>query len=330
MTNIEISIECASSELLAAYAASGMKRGKAGEAAINWTFGGGNSSFAIAWSGEQVVGISSYIQSTMKFGKELGTGFQAVDSFVAPEMRGQGLFTRLAKTYTEDAQSQGADLIWGFPNDNAAPAWFGKLGWANHRQVPFLIKPLRAGYFLRKLRLGGDFVLARGRDQNLQALSVAGDWADDLWDRFATGISCATVRDSSFLNHRLFEAPHAQEYRVVAETDLKSGALVATREAKKHGGQIAYVMEAMGGAALQGVLNSELARLRDRGTELALAWAYPWSPNYSALRRSGFFPLPEKLRPIRIWFGGRALSNHANPAICLENWYLSYLDSDTV
>ena len=271
MTQIEISVEGMSSELLAAYAASGMERGKVGEAAIKWAFGEDNSAFAVARSGGQVVGMSFYIPSTMQFGKERGTAFQAVDSFVAPEMRGQGLFTGLAETYAEHAQGQSADLIWGFPNDSAAPAWFGNLGWTSHGQVPFLIKPLRAGYFLRKLHLGGDFVLAPGRDQNLQAISVADDWADDLWDRFAAGISCATVRDSSFLNHRLFGAPQAQEYRVVAETDLQGSALVATREAKKHGGHIAYVMEAMGGAALRGVLNSELARLRDRGVELALA-----------------------------------------------------------
>lgn len=222
------------------------------------------------------------------------------------------------------------DLIWGFPNDNAAPAWFGKLGWTSHGQVPFLIKPLRAGYFLRKLRLGGDFPLTSGGDQSLEPISGVGDWADELWERFSTGVGCATTRYSAFLNHRLFGAPHAQQYRVVGETTANGGALVATREAEKHGGRIAYVMEAMGTSALRGVLESELSRLRDRGVELALAWAYPWSPNYSALRRSGFLPLPERIRPIRIWFGGCAMSQRSANALDPKKWYMSYLDSDTV
>jgi len=153
---------------------------------------------------------------------------------------------------------------------------------------------------------------------------------DGLWDRFAPSIHCATVRDQTFLNHRLFGAPQAQGYRVVAEMDPQGGVLVATHETEKHGGRIGYIMEAMGGAALRGVLNSELARLRDRGVELALAWCYPWSPNYSALRRCGFLPLPQRLRPIRIWFGGQAISTRAASSVRRENWYLSYLDSDTV
>lgn len=330
MTDITISVEGQSPELLHAYVASGMERGNAGSRAIGWAFGGNEAAFAVARSGSKIVGMSSYIRSNMQFGTDQGTGYQAVDSFVAQEMRGKGLFTKLAKAYAEHVQARGADLLWGFPNDNAAPVWFGKLDWTNHGQVPFLIKPLRAGYFLRKLRLRGDFPLTFGQDQNLEPISVVGDWADELWDRFSSGIGCATIRDRAFLDHRLLDAPHAQQYRVVAETAPKDGALVATREAEKHGGRIAYVMEAMGNTALQGVLISELSRLRDRGVELALAWAYPWSPNYSVLRRSGFLPLPEILRPIRIWFGGRAMSPRAAPAMHRENRYLSYLDSDTV
>ena len=137
------------------------------------------------------------------------------------------------------------------------------------------------------------------------------------------------MRDSSFLQHRLFDGPHSGSYRVVAETSADGG-LVATRQAEKHGGQIAYLMEAMGGDCVKGMLNSELARLRNRGVELVLAWCYPWSPNYRHLRACGFMPLPERSRPTRIWFGGRASSNHGKFAETKSNWYLSYLDSDTV
>jgi len=307
-----------------------MERGKAGKAAISWAFRDNDAAFAVARSEGHVVGLSSYIRSDMRFGPERGVAFQAVDSFVVPSMRGHGLFTKLAQAYSAHSRAEAADLVWGFPNDNAAPAWFGKLGWASHGQVPFLIKPLRAGYFLRKLRLGGDFPLAPGRDQGLNPITTIGDWADLLWDRFSAGIGCATIRDQTFLRHRLLSGPHSSEYRVVAETDEQTSALVATREAEKHGGRIAYVMEAIGGASLSGVLTSELARLRDRGNELALAWSYPWSPNYAALRRCGFIPLPERLRPIRIWFGGRAMSPRAVIAMNRDSWYLSYLDSDTV
>jgi GNAT superfamily N-acetyltransferase len=149
MSDPVISIEPLSDELMDAYLASGMERGKSGRFAVEWAFGDNPAPFAVARHDGQIVGISGYIQSRMQFGSETGVAFQAVDSFVSESMRGKGIFTQLARAYDVHATSSGGDLVWGFPNDNAAPAWFGKLDWHSHGQVPFLIKPLRAGFFCR-------------------------------------------------------------------------------------------------------------------------------------------------------------------------------------
>lgn len=325
-----ISIEPISDTLLAAYKHSGMERGRAGAQAIEWAFGNNPSPFAVARQDGAIVGISGYIQNRMQFGEAKGIAVQAVDSFVSETMRGKGIFTRLARAYDEYARDSGADLVWGFPNDNAAPAWYGKLGWHRHGQVPFMIKPLRAGFFSRKLKLPIDFPLTFARDQHIEALNEIEDWADALWERVAPEIGASTIRDRAFLQHRLFDAPQASHYRVVADTDASSAALVATREADKHGGRIAYLMEALGGPSLQPLLISELGRLASRGVEIALAWSFPWSTNYGVLRKAGFMPLPERLRPIRIWFGSTPKTRQADRANRAGEWYLSYLDSDTV
>ena len=324
------SIERLSEELMQAYLASGMERGKAGQSAVNWAFKNNTAPFAVARYNGKIVGMSSYIQTQMQFGEATGTAFQAVDSFVSETMRGKGVFTRLTRAYDHHAKDSGADLVWGFPNDNAAPAWFGKLGWKRHGQAPFLIKPLRAGLFARKLKLPLDFPLTRARDQNLTPISEVGDWADELWNQVSSKVGVGAVRDSVFLNHRLFSCPQADEYRVVADTDPTSPAIVVTREAQKHGGHIAYVMEALGDRTLDPLLMSELGRLASRGAEIALAWSYPWSPNYMSLRKVGFLPFPERLRPIHIWFGGSPKSAIGERANEIHEWYLSYLDSDTV
>jgi GNAT superfamily N-acetyltransferase len=303
MSDAVISIEPLSDELLGAYLASGMERGKVGRHAIEWAFAGNERPFAVARHKGRIVGISGYIQSRMQFGQTVGSGVQAVDSFVSESMRGQGLFTRLARAYHDHRKGSGVDLIWGFPNDNAAPVWFGKLGWHRHGQVPFMIKPLRAGYFSRKLKLSVDFPLSFATDQNIGNVTEIGDWGDAIWDRNSPMIGVGTIRDRAFLQHRLFEAPHAKQYRVVADVSSDNPALLATREADKHGGSIAYVMEALGGPGLEQLLMSELGRVMSRGAEIALAWSYPWSPNYNVLRKAGFFPLPQRLRPIHIWFG---------------------------
>jgi GNAT superfamily N-acetyltransferase len=321
-----ISVEGLTEELIDFYRANQLDRGDAGVEALRWTFEGTDAPFCVMRRGEQIVGLSAYIRSDFKLGDGPGSVLQAVDSFVASSMRGKGVFTKLARHYSSYAEQIGVDLIWGFPNVNAAPAWFGKLGWTNFGQVPFLVRPLRAGYFLRRLHLPGDFRLSSALDNHHEPLRDAEPWIDDLWRAFSAAIHCATVRDRAFIRHRLFAAPQAASYRVVGGP----GALVATREADKHGGKIAYLMEAMGGADLEALLQSELARLRDRGVELALAWCFPWSPNYRALRRSGFLPFPKILRPIEIWFGARSYSKRGAGGIDPHNWYLSYLDSDTV
>ncbi len=330
MTEAVISIEPLGEELVAAYVASGMERGMAGRRAMEWAFSGNPAPFAVARHGGMIVGMSGYIQSRMQFGENAGSAAQAVDTFVSESMRGQGIFTRLAQAYDEHARQSGTDLVWGFPNDNAAPAWFGKLGWHRHGQVPFMIKPLRTGFFFRKLRLPIDVPLTFARDQHVEAVTEIGEWGDALWDRVASKVGVGTIRDRAFLQHRICDAPQASQYRVVADTATNSPSLVATREADKHGGRIAYVMEALGGPSLLPLLMSELGRLASRGIEVALAWSYPWSPSYRDLRRAGFLPLPERLRPIRIWFGSAPRTTRAERANGERQWYLSYLDSDTV
>lgn len=330
MKDVLLSIESLSDELLEVYSVSGMVRGTKGRGAVEWAFRSNPRAFAVARHNGRIEGVSAYILSRMKFGKGTGAGLQAVDSFVTNDMRGKGVFTELARAYDRHAGRSGADLVWGFPNDNAAPAWFRKLDWHSHEQVPLLVKPLRSGLFLRKMRLPLDIPLSLARDQNLGAVAGIEGWADSLWENVALKIGCGTVRDREYLSHRLFRAPQANDYRVVVDDNLHTAALVATREAAKHGGRIAYLMEALGGASLRELLMSELGRLRDRGVEIVLAWSFPWSPNYSALRGAGFLPFPQRLRPIRIWFGSRPKTSAAACANDSRQWYLSYLDSDTV
>lgn len=330
MSDVEITIEGPSQALIAAYVASGLDRGAGdGDALAGW-FSANPYPFAVARAEGDIVGVSAYIWSRMQFGAGNGQSCQAVDSFVRADMRGRGIFSALARAYDAHACRSGADLVWGLPNDNAAPAWFGGLGWHNHGQVPFLIKPLRAGYFLRRLGLPLDFPLGWSRDQHIASVEQIGPWGDALWRTESPRLGCATVRDRTYLSHRLFGGPHAADYRVVADPDRNRPSLVATRQMAKHGGNIAYLMEALGGDAVVDLLHSELGRLRDCGVELVLAWCFPWSPNYGALRKAGFIPLPEQLRPIRMWFGGRPRTGRAAAASERTNWYLSYLDSDTV
>ena len=330
MREISIGIERLSPDILLAYQAFGLDRADPGGASLQWAMSAEKETFAVARQGGQIAGISAYLETCMTFGGTIHVGHRAIDSFVSSDMRGKGIFTRLARAYHDHAVRSGVGLIWGFPNDNAAHAWFQNLAWHEHGQLPFLIKPLRAGYFLRRLGLSFDFSLGKERNEDLSPIDKIGDWADTLWSNVSAKIGCATIRNARYLSHRLLDAPQASSYRIVADTDPRTPSIVATRDARKHGGHIAYLMEALGGDSLADLLRSDIARLRDTGVELVLAWSYPWSPSYRVLRRAGFIPLPEPLRPIRLWFGTQPLVPAAACANARAQWYLSYLDSDTV
>ena len=70
---------------------------------------------------------------------------------------------------------------------------------------------------------------------------------------------------------------------------------------------------------------------RKEKADAVLAWCLPHSFPYSAYRKSGYYPLPEKFRPQHLFFGARSLNEKNKGTIeQLKNWYISYSDSDTV
>lgn len=330
---IRISLEGFSGELLAAYEEFGLERASEGARGLDWAFGASGAPclpFCVARTDGRIIGLSANIFGRLKMSGEKGTAFQAVDSFVSEEARGKRLFSRLAMGFADAAGEAGVDVMWGFPNANAAPAWFGGLGWHDFGQVPFLIRPLNASFGLRKLGLPGKLRLARAKSVDCVSPHQFGSETDQLWGRFSRDIGCAIVRDADALNRRIFAAPHAKEYRVSMAGDGDDRALVVTRMLYKHGSRIAYVLEAMGGSALKPLLQAEMAHCAHAGAEIALAWCFPWSPNFRAYTGAGFFRLPERFRPVEINFGARALTARAALAEVRENWYLSYLDSDGI
>ncbi|HEX9821824.1 MAG TPA: hypothetical protein VGD07_19655 [Methylomirabilota bacterium] len=300
---------------------------------------------AVAHAASSIVGMIGFVPACLKLGCERVAGFQALDTVVDPGCRGQGVFVKLGQAFYSAAPELEAAAVFGFPNESAAPGWFGKLGWIRLGTPPFLIKPLRAGYFVRQV-LGG----ARGLFDTLP-LSVGGEpegkdravrirrfdaRADTLWHAFSTNIACAVERTHDYLNWRLVDHPTAQyDTRGVFAADGEMRAFVTTHVAAKHDGVIGYVMEAMAlpeaADDLVMLLRLAIAEMRAAGVDAILAWASPNAPNHRAYRRCRFLPLPDRIRPIHLYFGVRPFTAQARARMATDrDWYLSYLDSDTV
>lgn len=319
---------------------------KAGDV-LRWRFRDGPHGagfFALARdsaSAGAIVGMIGLIATRLHTSSGAMPAFQAVDTVVHPDYRGRGLFVGMGKAAQRETAIHGGRLIWGFPNANAAPGWFGKLGWRRFGMVPFMFKPLRSGYVFGRVapllkRLDLPLAWRRGAVADLRRIAHFDHQTDHLWTSVSAGIGCATKRNAAMLNWRLFERPDSP-YRATGSfsDDGTLQAFTAHCVLEKHGGRIAYVMEALAlpgrERELTGLLRRAMYEAAREGAEMALAWCPVRAPNRSAYRRAGFMTLPERLRPVEIHFGARDLEQGA-PSAAMEgdDWYLSYLDSDTV
>lgn len=299
----------------------------------------GPARFAIATRGNAAVGMIALVPTALGNAFGEGRGYQAIDTVVDQQCQGQGLFVKMG-LIAQDPVKLGADVLWGFPNANASPGWYAKLGWTNFGPVPLLMRPLRSSFLLARVhpKLRAIDLPLIGVRASFPTYSSGAEFASDadtLWRRIVPHYAIAVDRSGEWLRWRLFDKP-GTNYRCVG---MKSHtgqleAFVATKLADKHGARLCYVMEALAvpghRADLTAMLLGELSRAARQGAEAALAWCPRWAPNYAAYRRAGFVPVPPRLRPIEINFGARALTpESARAASSDSRWYVSFLDSDT-
>jgi predicted aspartyl protease/GNAT superfamily N-acetyltransferase len=310
---------------------------------LKWRFQSnphGDARFAVARRDSQIVGLIALVPTRLRNAPGTEIGYQAIDTVVHPSCRGQGVFVKMG-SLAQEPRALGADVLWGFPNANAAPGWYGRLGWTNFGPVPLLIRPLRSSFLFRRIHpklRSIDVVLVKRGDSRANLYVDGAELGRDfneLWERSVQDCGISVDRSGEWMRWRLFDKPGANYRCVGIRSDAGTlEAFLATKIADKHGTRLCYVMEAIGTrertSDLSRLLAAELGRAASSGAEAALAWCPKSAPNYRAYRRAGFVPLPPRLRPIEINFGARALASEAaRTAAADTSWYVSFLDSDT-
>src|SRR5690606_18808397 len=96
----------------------------------------------------EIVGVNAFMPAGFNLGVDSILGYQSMDTIVSPAARGLGVFNKLINCFYEHSD---AGLLYGFPNLNSSPGFFGKLGWTYFGPAPMLFRPLRTGYFLKKI-----------------------------------------------------------------------------------------------------------------------------------------------------------------------------------
>lgn len=283
-----------------------------------------------------------------KYGSKQVVALQSLNTLTDENYRGKGLFVRTAESVFERAIAQDVSFVYGFPNDSSARGFFSKLQWQSLDPLPFLIKPLRANFFVERLGLPAavsnllpSIPLSRKRKATLPSRYELDDQLefdegfDKLWEDFSQNVEVGIQRDCTYLNWRFIAKPN-EAYRMIAireEGELRAYVIYTLKE--KHGGQIGYIMEFVHhpdhAAAASALLQRAIQELAAEGCDAILAWNFEHSPNHAGFRQNHFFTLPEKVRPIKLHMGVRPLAESSPELLTRRSgWYISYCDSDTV
>lgn len=277
-------------------------------------------------------------------GTDATWALQSLDTLTAEAHRGKGLFGKMATQAYAHADAQGAACVYGFPNGNSAPGFFGKLGWQNLDPLPFMVRPLRSRYLAQRLRLpiptpDVPLSLARAEARPPRGTELVGEPRFDeqftmLWRR-CVGAHVGVDRTAAYLRWRL--ARPGVNYRTLAlYRNGQLAAYIVYTIYDKHNGRVGYIMELLGDRQrdMQYLLQRALGHIRKADADIVLAWSLPTTLTHQALGRSWFVPFPERFRPIELHFGARGFGSYGGQASAAlhqrSNWYISYLDSDTV
>ena len=263
---------------------------------------------------------------------------QSFDTLTLEEFRGQGLFTKLANNLYESAQTKGIDLVFGIPNGSSVKGFSKHLDWTFIDPLPMLARPIGLRYLLVRAKVRfpriHDTRLAR-RDLHIEEVENCPDDIDNLFSRISSNNFVGTVRNKEYLDWRL-KRPGAT-YRLFTYRS-SSGELLAFGAYElvlKHGCSLGYVMELMHDPsqphASRKLLRAMTAEMKSRGADLVFAWSMPTSRSHQSFRSNFYFPFPERMRPIELHLGYRTFNESISDSeLSRENWYISYLESDTV
>lgn len=292
---------------------------------------------------EKAAALYAVFPVICKYYSEQVKATQSIDTITDINHRGKGLFINLAKDVYSMAFEKGYKFVYGFPNKNSAPGFFKKLGWKEICEVPFLIKPLRSSYFFKSIfkRKLIDFGISFPSNIKLKVgysvreIKTFDSAFDYIWNQFSKNINISINRDSKYLNWRLVEKPDFTYFKKALFFNENPVGFVIYSIEEKHNGKIAYLLDLIylpeEEKHANKLLKIALKEIREEKCDLILAWCFKHSPNYNLIKgKGGFFTIPLKLRPIELFFGANFFNEKNENNYKTENWYISYLDSDTV
>lgn len=296
----------------------------------------------------EVAGIYTALPVLFKVNDAVVPALQSIDTLTDIKHRGKGLFPKLAKKLYADAAENKYELVYGFPNDSSGPGFFNKLGWTSFGEVPFLLKPLNYFFFVKKFlnrkktpsfssenhifHAPENVVL--NRNTAIKKIANFGADYDQLWKSAGETIKVCVDRSAAYMNWRYVQKPGEHYYKYGLYVNEQLQGVVVFSIKKKHDGLIAYLMELVyeptNEKAGKQLLKFATKQCKSQQVDVILAWSLPHSYNNNAYKKAGYYNLPEKIRPQKLFFGVRPFNEtNTNNILNITNWYISYSDADT-
>jgi GNAT superfamily N-acetyltransferase len=315
-----------------------------------------------------VVGQMAWVPLRMKVGKRIIMGSQAVDLVVHPKFRRQGIFLKIGQFLAKEAEKEGNEVVYGFPN-RQAHAGHLKYGWFNVCEVPVLVKPLNfngsvlseSSHFPQLLKKSKLLVRLMAtalqttlitfsffsralspirlksndsQDDRVRMIESFDSRFDDFWEVVSKDYITVVCRDKEFLNWRYSKRPQAKYVVLVVEgNDRIRGYIVLWTDDRKGLGCVVDILADLNHRdAIRSLLLKAVEYFRNRKIDLVTCWMLKGNSSakvyYGMLREQGFVPLYWWSNPL---IARLNLSNLAQKYIRdPRNWYITMGDSDSV
>ncbi len=313
---------------------------------IEWLFRDGPAGPSIRTVAEldgQIVAHAGAVSARFRLGDEEVLGGYSMGAMTAPEARGRRLFYHLGRALYDRMEREGHAFVAGFSNAQSHRLMTGPLQRTAVRPFPWCVRVLRPlGAVAAQLGLAAarppeaDPVPSRVAGIEIEPCAHGDARLDDLWNQCAASVRMGAVRDAAFANWRFATRPDANYRSLLA---LRAGTPVAWmvyRSLEMRGLRSGFIVDLLvapdqveAGRALLGAAR-ELAKRE--GAELLSALLPGEGSAREALRRSGFWRIPERLHPQIIRYSVRGLGGWTNRSELSDphRWQLAWSDTDVV
>lgn len=89
----------------------------------------GDPYVSLFYENGKLLGHYAVLPTRLSFRGNSFIAYRSMTTMVHPDGRGKGLFTELAKRVYSMLETDGASMVYGFPNANSAPGFIRNLGW---------------------------------------------------------------------------------------------------------------------------------------------------------------------------------------------------------